>query len=306
MKIFFAGTPEVAASVLERLLEAGIEVAGVLSKEDARVGRKQVITPSAVSSLAISKGLPLVRSNRFTEQVREFIRGTDAKLGVVVAHGSILKSPDLESLPLGWINLHFSLLPQYPGPAPVQHSLLSGDIKTGVTVFKLDEGVDSGPIISQAELPILEVDNTKTLMEKLAELGSGLLVQTIINAPSSLDQAKNQARASAISPAFKPTRNLARLDFRNTAERAFNVIRAMFPEPTAYCLNKDQELKVIEAMRVPSISLDPGECRLIENKVVVGFSDGSLSLEVVQPAGKKVMSGADWFRGLRQGEVILS
>lgn len=306
MKIIFAGTPKVAATVLETLLDSGINIVGVISREDAPIGRKQVITESPVSALALGRGLPLFRTNNFSDEVRSWISSLGADLGFIVAYGSILRRIDLEALPFGWLNLHFSLLPEYPGPAPVQHAILNGALKTGVTLFRLDEGIDSGPIVSQKEVEISDSDNAESLLEKLSSVGCQLVIDALEYAPNSLEQAMAQPKGASSAVAFKPSRAMGKLDFTESASKAHNQIRALNPEPGAFAIFEGQVLRVLSSRQSNQL-LPSGECRMIDKEAVVGFNQGSLVLLLVQPAGSKVMSGADWLRG-RQGDraVILS
>lgn len=306
MKIIFAGTPKVAAALLERLLDSGADVVGVISREDAPIGRKQIVTQSAVSALALERGLPLFRTNKFSAEARSWVLSLGADLGLIVAYGSILRQADLDLLPFGWLNLHFSLLPDYPGPAPVQHAILDGAKKTGVTLFRLDEGIDSGPIVGQREAEISDSDNLESLLEKLVGVGGGLVLDSIGNAPDSLEGARAQPKGAATAVAFKPSRAMGKIDFTESASRAHNQIRALNPEPTAFAMHEGQVLRIISS-KLSEELLPSGECRMIDKEAVVGFDQGSLVLLIVQPAGSKVMSGADWLRG-RQGNkpVILS
>ena len=143
MRIMYAGTPEPAVAPLEHLAAAeGIEIAAVLTRTDAPVGRKKVLTPSPVAAAAERLGLPVLKANRVDDEVVEQLRAIGAQAGAIVAYGALLKRPALEALPLGWVNLHFSLLPRWRGAAPVQHSLIHGDAELGASAFLLDEGMD--------------------------------------------------------------------------------------------------------------------------------------------------------------------
>ncbi|MEY4981032.1 MAG: hypothetical protein RL174_370, partial [Actinomycetota bacterium] len=137
MRIIFAGTPQNAAATLEALLAAGKNVVAVLTREDAPIGRKRVLTASPVASVAQANGLPVIKANRITPEVNDLLSAFDSDLGIAVAYGAIFKTETLEIPKQGWLNIHYSLLPAWRGAAPVQHSILSGDSDTGVSIFKL-------------------------------------------------------------------------------------------------------------------------------------------------------------------------
>ncbi|MFM6981039.1 MAG: methionyl-tRNA formyltransferase, partial [Micrococcales bacterium] len=149
MKIIFAGTPANAATTLRELVSREHDIVAVLTREDSLFGRKKVMQQSAVADLADELGIPIIKANRVTPEVIEQIKQTGAQLGVVVAYGCILMPPALEALNRGWVNLHYSLLPEWRGAAPAQRAILNGDQTTRVTLFQLDEGLDTGAIWGQ-------------------------------------------------------------------------------------------------------------------------------------------------------------
>jgi methionyl-tRNA formyltransferase len=173
LRVVFAGTPQNAAETLERLVSEGVQIVGVLTRTDARVGRSGELTPSAVAQKAHELGLETFKTNNIDDKAIEWLISLRVDIGAVVAYGSIFKQPVLEMPRLGWLNLHYSLLPELPGPAPVQHAILQGRKITGVTVFRLESGVDSGPIISSKEQAIDDADTTGSLLSKLTENNDG-------------------------------------------------------------------------------------------------------------------------------------
>lgn len=306
LRVVFAGTPDNAAFTLERLYDAGVNIVGVLTRTDARVGRNKQLRSSPVADVANRLGLALHKANSVDPQAMAWIRGLNADIGAVVAYGTILKKSVLEIPRLGWVNLHYSLLPELPGPAPVQHALLVGNKRTGVTVFRLDEGIDSGPIIASTSLEIGDLDTAGSLLTKLSEIGASLLVEVLLAGASQIEAATAQHSDLGIQRATKPNRELAKLNFNSTATVLVDKVRAMNPEPMAWFELKDVPVRVIRAKSVPSISGIPGEAMIVDGQLVVVCRDGSLVLEVVQPAGKREMPGSDWFRGLRAEKVTLS
>lgn len=297
MKILFAGTPSIAVTVLGALVNAGHEVVGVLTREDSAVGRKRLIAQSAVAEFAATKGIPVIKANQVTDQELTQIGSMKADLAIVVAYGAILKKEVLEALPLGWFNLHFSLLPKYRGAAPVQHALLNGEAETGVTLFKLDKGMDTGLILAQVPTKIELDENAGRLLQRLAHLGVTVLSEELPKIFAGTASLSSQTGQVSYAP--KLNRVDAQLDFGKSANTVMNLIRAMNPEPMAWALVNDQPLRVLDAR----FSAHTGEAKpgFIEkslgNPVVCCGDGGWIELIEVQPAGKKPMAGSDWIRG---------
>jgi methionyl-tRNA formyltransferase len=305
LRVVFAGTPQNAAESLDRLVSEGVQIVGVLTRTDARVGRSGELTPSAVAQKAHELQLETFKANKIDDKAIEWLKSLRADIGAVVAYGSIFKQPVLEIPRLGWLNLHYSLLPELPGPAPVQNAILQGKKVTGVTVFRLDSGVDSGPIISSTEQAIDDADTTESLLSKLTGIGANLLIDVLQQDEAKLALAKPQEISGIHASATKPTRELARLDFTGDALTQLNKIRALNPEPMAWFELNGTIIRVIRARFQDSIS-EASTMRIVEKELVVHCQAGSLVLDLVQPAGKQQMSGADWFRGLRVEKLKLS
>jgi methionyl-tRNA formyltransferase len=283
----------------------GVQIVGVLTRSDARVGRSGEIRPSAVAHKANELGLETFKTNRIDDKAIEWLISLRADIGAVVAYGSIFKQPVLEIPRLGWLNLHYSVLPELPGPAPVQHAILQGKKVTGVTVFRLDSGIDTGPIISSKEQAIDDADTTGSLLSKLTGIGSKLLVDILQQDEAKLALARPQEISGVHASAIKPTRVLARLDLTGDALTQLNKIRAMNPEPMAWFELNGTIIRVIRARYHDSTS-EASTMRIVEKELVAHCKTGSLVLDLVQPAGKQQMSGADWFRGLRVEKLKLS
>lgn len=305
LRVVFAGTPQNAAETLDRLVSEGIKIVGVLTRTDARVGRSGALTPSAVAQKAHELGLETFKTNKVDAKALEWLKSLKADIGAVVAYGSIFRQPVLETPRLGWLNVHYSLLPDLPGPAPVQHAILQGMKVTGVTVFRLDTGIDTGPIISSTEQAIDDADTTGSLLSKLTVIGSKLLADTLQQDEAQLTLARDQDVSGIHASATKPTRELARLEFTGDAVTQLNKIRAMNPEPMAWFELNGTMIRVIRA-RFQGSTSEVSTMRILEKELVVDCKTGSLVLERVQPAGKQQMSGADWFRGLQVEKLKLS
>ena len=306
LRVVFAGTPENAAAILTELHTSGVHIVGVLTRHDSLVGRAKQLKSSAVAQTAEDLGIPLYKSNSIGPGVIDWLKSLKADVGAVVAYGAIFEKEMLETPRLGWINLHFSLLPELPGPAPVQNALLLGRPKTGVTVFRLDEGIDTGPIVSQEVVSIKAIDNAGTLLAKLTNVGSELLGKAIIGGESVIVSTRVQESTGNHVYAAKPTRDLAKLDFSDSAVSQVNKVRAMNPEPMAWFNYNVSPVRVLSARAIAENNIHSSEARMLGKDLVVGCGQESIVLEIVQPAGKQQMSGADWFRGLRLDKTLIS
>jgi methionyl-tRNA formyltransferase len=304
MKILFAGTPDTAATTLRRLVASGHEVVAVLTREDAPVGRKKELTPSSVAQVADELGIPTIKANKITGSVQEQITATGAELGIIVAYGVLLKQDSLQLLSNGWFNLHYSLLPKYRGAAPVQRAIEAGDIETGISIFKLDLGMDTGDML--ASLPVLIEDNETAgeLLKRLTELGITLLNQELPKLYNDQFSLVPQVGASSLAP--KPAREDARIDFTKSSREISNKVRAFNPEPMAWCLYKDEPFRVLRARVIETKSEHSvGEVFSIDNRVLVACGSGTvLELIEVQPSSKKAMPAQDWFRGSDREEPL--
>ena len=306
MRIVFAGTPANAARTLEALLETKHEVVGVLTRLDAPTGRSGTLTESAVASVASAHGLPLHKSNLPDEQVIHWLADLKPDLGIIVAYGSILKRNLLDLPASGWLNVHYSLLPKYPGASPVQQALMDGESTTGVTVFQLDEGVDSGPIVAQARVEVAADATAGSVLEGLTVVGSDLLLSTLENLDSHLIEGIPQEPNSKHPVTRKISRAMARIEFGASASKIVNLVRAMNPEPVAWFEFESQPIRVLDSALSEISGIPVGVASLVEGELVVGSSDTAVILRTVQPAGKKPMAAADWFRGLRRDSLTIT
>jgi methionyl-tRNA formyltransferase len=304
MKLIFAGTPAIAAQALAGISEHH-EVLKVITRQDAPVGRKQVLTESAVAIQAKELGLPVLKRNRLAEADRELLADLGADLAVVVAYGALIPQALLEIMP--WWNLHFSLLPKWRGATPLQHSMLNSSEGSGITVFRLDAGMDTGPLISQLPIPI---DYQKTCGEHLEEFtkrGTDLVLEAL-SAPATETPQRGE---SSLAP--KISRADARLDVQQPAELLAMKVMALNPEPTAWCELDGQPLRILRARSLGNTDWDAldqslGNVGLVEfanGKVQLHCGNGTrLELIEIQPAGKKPMLAGDWFRGITK-EIVL-
>ena len=301
MKILFAGTPKNAAVVLRGLVDQGHEIVAVLTRLDAPVGRKRVLTQSAVSQAAVDLGLPVIKANQIDDATREKIAATKADIAIVVAYGVLLKTVDLELLPFGWLNVHFSLLPRLRGAAPVQWSLLNGETETGVTVFQIDEGLDTGAIWSQVATEIQPTENAGDLLNRLSLLSTSIISELLPKIAAKMVSPKPQS-GEVGAFARKLSRADAQIHWQNSALAIENQVRALNPEPFASAQIKGNNVQVLEArVSLEQTDAAPGQLFANSGRVYVGTGNGILELIQVRPAGKSALQAADWFRGLREG-----
>lgn len=296
MKVLYAGTPEIAVAPLNGLIEAGYEVVAVLTREDAPQGRKRVLTPSPVATRADELGIPVIKANRWSDETQQAVAATGAEIAAVVAFGVILPARALELLPHGWINLHFSALPAWRGAAPVQRALMAGETNIFSSTFRIEEGLDTGPVFRQESATASATDTAGDMLNRLASSGGALLAQTFADIAQG---ATGTPQDGPATHAAKLTIEDGKLDFTQTTEAILARYRGVTPEPGAWCTYQDNRLKI--GALAPSTAEpagDPGTVRLVAKKPVVTCANGCLELIQVQPAGKKMMNAADWARGL--------
>ncbi|MFB6812647.1 methionyl-tRNA formyltransferase [Streptomyces sp. NPDC056387] len=301
MKLVFAGTPEVAVPALDALIASGRhEVAAVVTRPDAPAGRGRRLVASPVAERAEEAGIEVLkpakpRDPEFQARLREIAPDCCP----VVAYGALLPKSALEIPRLGWVNLHFSLLPAWRGAAPVQHSIMAGDQVTGASTFLIEEGLDSGPVYGHLTEEIRPTDTSGDLLTRLAFAGAGLLAATMDGIEDGTLRAVPQP-ADGISLAPKITVEDARIDWNAPAMRADRVVRGCTPAPGAWTVFRGERLKLISLGLVTDrTDLAPGELAPAKNNVYVGTGSHAVELLWVQPQGKKPMRGADWARGVR-------
>ena len=301
VRTLFFGSGTVALPALERLLACGlVEIDSVVTAPPRPAGRKGILTPTPVADLAAEQGL-LIRTPRTLrdETVQAELRDADADLIVLADYGRIIPGAILEMPGHGALNIHPSLLPRHRGAAPVVGTILEGDAVGGVTVMRMDEGLDSGPIVAQREVPLDGSEVAPELEARLAQLGADLLVEIL---PGWLDgsvTARPQDDASATLTRML-TREDGRLDPSKPALELEREVRAYQPWPGSFLEHDDARLKVWAASVLgQDVAVEPGAVILTEGTLGLGTVDGVLRLDEVQPAGKRRMSGAEYRRGKR-------
>lgn len=305
MRIVFAGTTPNAVSVLRYLVEvAKHDVLAVLTREDALVGRKQTLTTSAVAEYSLSKGLNVIKANKVNAIVDEQLVALKPELGVVVAYGALLRPRTLEIPAHGWINIHFSLLPKLRGAAPVQWALINGNTETGVTIFQLDQGMDTGPIHSQVQTVIEPTETAGDLLVRLTNISITMLDECLAKISSAT--AVPMAQTGEVTLAPKLSRLEARVDFSKSASEIENLIRGCNPEPMAWAEFDGEPFRILSARASLQtsenfVASEAGKVSMIDGKIIVQTGRGVLQLLEVQPASKRAMPASDWYRGISSG-----
>lgn len=304
MKVLFAGTPAVALPSLEALMQAGHQVVGVLTRPDAPLGRKRVLTPSPIAARAQELGLPVIKADRVDDAVQEAISATGAEVAAIVAYGALIPEAALGLVPHGWINLHFSLLPAWRGAAPVQHAVIHGDEFTGACTFLLEKGLDTGPVYGTMTEVIYSSDTSALLLERLSHSGAVLLRETIAGLEAGNLTAQTQRGEVSLAP--KLTLEDGHVRWHEPALSINRRIRGVTTEPGAWTLLEGQRFKIGPVELCPEVTeLAPGELRIEAKSVLVGTGSHAVKLVLVQPAGKKMMNATDWARGLANKEDVV-
>ena len=293
MRIGVAATPEVAIPTLDWLLTSKHEIALVISQPDRAAGRGREITTTPVSRWAISHEISLIRPNS-PQELRGHIDGLDCVL--TIGYGVLLPAEILELPRCGFLNLHFSLLPAYRGAAPVQRAIENGEDATGVTVFALDKGMDTGPIYSRAYQKIEPDWRSFELMQVLANLGPSV-VEIALTSIENGNAPIPQSGASSLAPKISTAQ--AKIDWGLSSKVILARIRAFYPVPGAWTEFKSGGIKVTSA-KISDAELKPGEILVKAGEVIIGCGHSSaITLLRLIPAGRKEMSALEWSRGAR-------
>ncbi|MFI7581978.1 methionyl-tRNA formyltransferase [Kocuria sp. M1N1S27] len=305
MKILYAGTPSVAVPPLVHLAEQpDVEIVAVLTRTDAPVGRKKVLTPSPVADEARRRGIPLLHANRVDPELTERIRGLGADAAAVVAYGALVPQPALDAVPHGWINLHFSLLPQWRGAAPVQRALMAGDTVVGASTFLLEAGLDTGPVLGTMTDEVRPDDTAGSVLERLSRTAAPLLADSLRAVVDGSARPAPQQGDVTLAP--KLTADDGRVRWSDPAVAVVHRVRGATPEPGAWTELDARRFKLDRVAARPDVrELAPGECVLRGDAVLVGTGSYAVQLSTVQPAGKKTMDAAAWARGRRTEEKVV-
>ncbi|WP_165987258.1 methionyl-tRNA formyltransferase [Streptomyces sp. YIM 98790] len=301
MRLVFAGTPEVAVPSLDALLSAGRHrVVAVVTRPDAPAGRGRRLAASPVAERAEEAGIEVLKPETPRDPAfLERLRAIAPDCCPVVAYGGLLPQAALDIPPHGWVNLHFSLLPAWRGAAPVQHAVMAGDEITGASTFRIEKGLDSGPVYGTVTERIRPADTSGDLLTRLAFAGAGLLAATVDGIEDgSLKPVPQPADGVTLAP--KITVEDAQVDWRAPALRVDRVVRGCSPVPGAWTVFRGERLKLRQVTPCPDVTgLAPGELAVGKHHVHAGTGSHAVELLWVQPQGRKPMAAADWARGVR-------
>ena len=310
MRIIFAGTPEPAVVALEKLLASSHEVVAVITRPDAKKGRGRSLHPSPVKALAQEHGIEVLTPTTLRpgtedgDNLRERLAELQPEAIPVVAYGNLISKDLLDVARHGWVNLHFSLLPAWRGAAPVQAAIAAGDDITGASTFRIEEGLDTGPVFGTVTETITGTDTADDLLTRLAYSGADLLVATMDGLEAGTLEPQAQNGEATYAP--KISTAAARIDWAQPAFAIDRHIRAHTPGPGAWTLLDDARLKVGPVRVTEGIDklLQPGEALISKDAVYIGTATQPVQLDRIQPPGKKMMNAADWARGLGKNAEV--
>lgn len=313
LKTVFFGTPQIAVPFLE-VLAKQTDVKLVVTQPDRPKGRGLVLTPCPVKEFALKNNLPVANPEKLKDFVPN-IAALNADIGICVAYGKIFRKPALDALKQGIVNVHFSILPKYRGASPVQSALMNGETKSGITLFSIDEGMDTGAIIATKEADILPQDNAVTLFEKLTNIATVTLKDFLIKAENQTYTKTPQNGTPSFAPLISKEQTL--INFENqTAEQINNLVRALAAGAPGFAKANTSEGQIVQIIKtsLPPLlqnatkNYQPGALVSIERNVgfLVKCKEGVLLVETVRPAGKSLMPAFAYINGKKyqEGNII--
>jgi methionyl-tRNA formyltransferase len=297
VRVVFWGTPEFAAPALRALVGEGFDVVGVVTQPDKPQGRSRKIVDSPVKQIALEEEIPLFQpKNARVPDLLEQLGKLEPDISVVVAYGHILPQKIIDLPKQGTLNIHASLLPALRGAGPIQGAIRQGLMETGVTVMRVVQALDAGPIILQADTPIFEDETYGELQVRLSELGALTLVEamTLVSMGKATETPQDDSRATYAS---KVTRESSRINWKDSAIEISRLIRASDPKPGAFTTTPKGEVKLFGPKVMDGIKGKPGEVLSATGELVVACGLDAIRLSGVQPEGKSRMTALEWVRG---------
>ncbi|HEX5165240.1 MAG TPA: methionyl-tRNA formyltransferase [Thermomicrobiales bacterium] len=307
MRAVFLGSPAFAVPSLVALARHNnIEIPLVVTQPDRPAGRGRALTPPAVKTAALELGLPVYQPDTLRDDAAvQPLRDDSPDLLIVVAYGELLRRNVLELTPAGCLNVHPSLLPRYRGAAPIPAAILNGDAQTGVSIMKLVRKLDAGPIVAQFATDIGPDETTATLSDRLAELAARELPSVAL-AYLAGDSAPVPQDDDAATYTREWSTADALIDWSHPADQIERLVRAANPWPVAWTTDGETRLRILTArIAATGTGQPPGTVAIVNGRVVVATGAGDLHLDLVQPAGKRAMPAADWWRGTRRATAVL-
>ncbi len=303
LRTIFMGTPLFAKEILDALIKNGYNIIAVFTRPDAPQGRKQELAKSPVKESAEANKIPVYQPVSLDEKITEEIKKLKPDITIVAAYGKILPRQILETPGFGCLNIHTSLLPKFRGPSPVQNALLAGEKETGITIFLINEGIDTGDILSQEKIKIGEDDTAESLTEKLSRLGAELLIKTL---PLWIERKIKPVRQddSRASLCQLIEREDGHIFWEEEAKNIYNKFRAFYPWPGIFgfwenngALERIKLIKISLSEKDPSADHEAGEIFQMGDKIAVQTLKGAVIIEEIQPEGKKPMAAKDFIVG---------
>ncbi|HTM67530.1 MAG TPA: methionyl-tRNA formyltransferase [Flavipsychrobacter sp.] len=302
MRIIFLGTPDFAVASLDALVQAGANIVGVVTAPDKPAGRGMQLQSSAVKKYALEHKLHVLQPAKLKDSAFiEELKSLNADLQVVVAF-RMLPEVVWDMPPMGTINVHASLLPQYRGAAPINWAIINGEAQTGVTTFKLKHEIDTGDILLQESVPITAKDNAGTVHDKLMGAGAALLVKTILGlSDGSIEERPQTSATSPLKHAPKIFKEDMRIDWNRTTTEIYNLIRGLSPYPAAFSLLNDKQIKIYESHIEPATTGLAAGAFDTDHKTYLRLvaNDGWVYIDELQMEGKKRMKIEEFLRGFR-------
>lgn len=308
MKIVFMGTPDFAVGALEALISAGHEITAVVTQPDKARGRSKELLPPPVKQCAQKYGLPVMQPKKIkTPEAVAELKKYPADVYIVAAFGQILSQEILDIPRYGCLNIHASLLPKYRGASPIQHVIIDGEEKTGVTIMQMDAGLDTGDMLYKKEIAIAATDTYETLHDKLMVLGGEAIVEALpLLEQGKLKPEKQEDAESCYAPLIDKSNG--RIDFQKSAAEIDRLIRGVTPWPSAFTSYHGKQLKIWRAEPVAAAEGSrPGEILQTDKEsVTVAAARGALKIYELQLEGKKRMTAHDFLLGVKMqpGEVL--
>lgn len=305
LKLIFMGTPDFSVNVLNSLIYT-TDVIGVVTKPDKLVGRKQVLTESAVKKVALENNIKVIQPTKIRKEYQSII-DLNPDIIITCAYGQFLPKEILDYPKYGCINVHASLLPKLRGGAPIHKAIIDGYTTTGITIMYMGLKMDNGDIISQKSIEIEKTDNVGTLHDKLSLLGAELLMETLPNIISGqIDRIVQNEEE--VTFAYNISREEEHIDFNKTKIEVFNQVRGLNPWPVSYAILDDEEIKIYEVITGEDSYKEKsnGEIvKLYKDGIGIKVSDGEIILKTIKPSGKKKMSVKDYFNGFKEKNNLI-
>lgn len=300
LRVIFMGTPDFSVPVLEELIDK-CHVVMVVTQPDKEVGRKHILTPSPIKKLALEHNIEVYQPTKIRKEY-EPILNTPCDIIITCAYGQIIPESILNYPRLGCVNVHASLLPKNRGGAPIHWAIIKGEEKTGITIMYMDKGMDSGDIIKQESIDILDSDNVGTLHDKLSVLGAKLLMETL---PSIIEGTNERIKQNddEVTFSYAIKREEERIDYNKNGKDVINHIRGLNPWPLANMLVNGEEYKVLDGYFENTKSIVNKVCDVKKDAIGIGTLDGIVYITTIKPFGKKQMSVKDFLNGVEKDEI---